>query len=67
MLEEGRRDQRWGGAFLCRSAPKDLVASIGSMGQRLYVVPSLDLVIVRMGKGAKFSDPEFLRLLFPGR
>lgn len=67
MLERDWQDQRWGGAFLCRSAPKDLLASIGSMGQRLYVVPSLDLVIVRMGQAAKFSDPDFLRLLFPGR
>ena len=31
--------------------------------QRLYVIPSLDLVVVRHGKGASFSDARFLRLL----
>lgn len=67
MLEADWKKQRWDGVFLCRSAPPDLFASIGSAGQRLYVVPSLDLVVVRMGKGAKFSDPEFLKRLFPGR
>lgn len=67
MLERDWPRQRWGGAFLCRSAPRDLFASIGSMGQRLYVVPSLGLVIVRMGGDARYSDPEFLGRLFPRR
>lgn len=65
LLEKDWRDQRWRGAFLCRAGPGDLFASIGSMGQRLYVVPSLDLVIVRQGKGARFADAEFLHRLFP--
>ncbi len=33
------------------------------MGQRLYVVPSLDLVVVRLSADSKFSDAEFLRAL----
>lgn len=65
MLEKEWQRQRWKGICLCRSAPRDLVASIGSAGQRLYVVPSMDLIIVRMGRGAKFADAAFLGRLFP--
>jgi hypothetical protein len=32
--------QSWRNACLCRSAPADLIACIGSYGQRLYLVPS---------------------------
>jgi CubicO group peptidase (beta-lactamase class C family) len=55
--------QNWGGAVLCRDAPSDLVACIGSGYQRLYVIPSLGLVVVRQSSGGRFSDGRFLRLL----
>jgi CubicO group peptidase (beta-lactamase class C family) len=55
--------QHWHDACLCRDAPRDLVACIGSRYQRLYVIPSLDLVVVRHGRGGRFSDARFLRLL----
>ena len=55
--------QQWAGACLCRDAPGDLVACIGSLCQRLYVIPSMDLVVVRHGAGGQFSDGRFLRLL----
>jgi CubicO group peptidase (beta-lactamase class C family) len=55
--------QNWSDACLCRDAPSDLVACIGSGYQRLYVIPSLDLVVVRQGDGGRFSDGQFLRLL----
>jgi hypothetical protein len=55
--------QRWSGTCLCHAAPADLLACIGSGGQRLYVSPSLDLVVVRQGGISKFSDGAFLRLL----
>jgi CubicO group peptidase (beta-lactamase class C family) len=55
--------QSWGGTALCRNAPNDLVACIGSGYQRLYVIPSMNLVVVRHGSGRKFSDAHFLRLL----
>lgn len=55
--------QNWDDACLCRDAPRDLVVCIGSGYQRLYVIPSLDLVVVRQGSGGKFSDARFLRLL----
>ncbi len=54
----------WRRACLSRHAPSDLVACIGSLGQRLYVVPSRHLVIVHMGRCARFKDATFLRLLF---
>ena len=55
--------QDWKDACLCRDAPSDLVACIGSGYQRLYVIPSLNLVVVRQANGGSFSDAHFLRLL----
>jgi CubicO group peptidase (beta-lactamase class C family) len=55
--------QNWSDACLCRAAPGDLVACIGSGYQRLYVIPSLDVVVVRQGGGGRFSDAQFLHLL----
>ncbi len=64
MLEEKWPKQHWRNACLQRHAPGDLIASIGSGSQRLYVVPSHDLVVVRQGRNSQFTDAEFLRLLF---
>lgn len=55
--------QNWSRACLCRDAPNDLVACIGSGRQRLYVIPSMEVVVVRHGAGGSFSDAAFLRLL----
>ena len=63
MLTPKWSRQDWHDACLCRDAPSDLVACIGSAYQRLYVIPSLDLVVVRQGKGGRFSDARFLRRL----
>jgi CubicO group peptidase (beta-lactamase class C family) len=57
------QNQHWQNTCICHAAPADLIASIGSGGQRLYVIPSRDLVIVRQGFIAKFSDGVFLRRL----
>jgi len=44
----------------------DVVAAAGHEDNRLFVVPSLDLVAVRMGDGSgEWSDPDFLALLLP--
>jgi hypothetical protein len=37
---------------------------IGTDGQRVYALPSRQLVIVRLGRGAGFSDGEFLGKFF---
>jgi CubicO group peptidase (beta-lactamase class C family) len=63
MLIPKWQRQSWAGTVLCRNAPSDLVACIGSGYQRLYVIPSMGLVVVRHGSGRKFSDAQFLRLL----
>jgi CubicO group peptidase (beta-lactamase class C family) len=63
MLIPKWQNQDWRDACLCRDAPSDLVACIGSEGQRLYVIPSLKLIVVRQANGGPFSDAHFLRLL----
>ena len=64
LLELKWQQQQWRNRCLCHSAPNDLVAAIGSGGQRLYVVPSRELIVVRLGGPSKFSDQTFLRALF---
>jgi CubicO group peptidase (beta-lactamase class C family) len=54
--------QNWHNVCLCHAAPPDLVAAIGSGYQRLFVIPSLHMIIVRQGQFGRFSDAEFLRL-----
>jgi CubicO group peptidase (beta-lactamase class C family) len=66
MLARKWQDQDWRDGCLCRDAPADLVACIGSGHQRLYVIPSLRLIVVRQGDGGSFSDGDFLRLLLHG-
>jgi CubicO group peptidase (beta-lactamase class C family) len=67
MLDRKWQDQNWRDGCLCREAPADLVACIGSGHQRLYVIPSLRLIVVRHGDGGSFSDGTFLRLLLRGQ
>ena len=63
MLMPKWQNQDWRDACLCRDAPDDLVACIGSEGQRLFVIPSLQVIVVRQANGGSFSDAHFLRLL----
>lgn len=44
--------------------PPDLVYASGSAGQALYLVPSLDLAIVRFGKSSSYRHEAFLKRLF---
>jgi hypothetical protein len=62
MLEPKWNRQDWHNVCLCSAAPSDLVASVGSGYQRLYVIPSMHLVIVRQGNFGRLSDGELLRL-----
>ncbi len=58
----------WQTACLSHAAPTDLLALVGSGGQRLYLVPSRNLVVARIGKpGAGFEDSLFLKSLFSTR
>lgn len=50
-----------------RAAPEDAFMAAGGGGQRLYVIPSEDLVIVRLGRDESFEDNAFLSLLFGNR
>ncbi len=67
MLTPNWRRQDWHNACICRDAPNDTLLCIGSAYQRLYVIPSLNLVAVRHGNGATYSDATFLRLLLAQR
>jgi CubicO group peptidase (beta-lactamase class C family) len=55
------------GDQLYPGGPRDLIAAIGSEKQRLYMIPSLDLVIVRFGQETAFSDGDFLSRLLTGK
>jgi CubicO group peptidase (beta-lactamase class C family) len=53
---------------LNRQAPSDLVAALGALGRKCYVVPSLDLVVTRLGDNPEVNrqpkfDNEFWGLL----
>ncbi len=52
-----------GFARFAKSAPGDLFMAAGAYNQRLYIVPSLQLVVLRFGFGGEWLDEDFLRLL----
>jgi CubicO group peptidase (beta-lactamase class C family) len=67
MLELPWERQNWREGTLCQEAPRDMIAAIGSGYQRMFIVPSMNLVIVRQGRDdSRFSDSRFLRLIFGG-
>ena len=45
-------------------APEDLFYASGAAGQALYVVPSLDLVVVKFANAASYKHEAFLKRLF---
>ena len=64
MLDLRWQDAQWANVCICRDAPADMVVGLGSGYQRLFVIPSLEAIIVRQGSGgARFSDARFLRLV----
>ena len=63
MLIPPWQRENWGDICICRDAPADMVVGLGSGYQRLFVIPSMNALIVRQGTNAKFSDAKFLRLV----
>jgi CubicO group peptidase (beta-lactamase class C family) len=57
----------WLGTCISKAAPSDMVVGLGSGYQRLFIIPSLNAVIVRQGRGARFSDAQFLALVLGRR
>jgi CubicO group peptidase (beta-lactamase class C family) len=57
--------QDWQATCLSREAPRDMIAAIGSGYQRMFIFPSMNVVVVRQGRDdGRFSDSHFLSLLF---
>jgi CubicO group peptidase (beta-lactamase class C family) len=63
MLDLPWQRASWAGVCICKSAPPDMIVALGSGYQRLFVIPSVNAVLVRQGQGGKFSDAHFLRLV----
>ena len=55
------------GDQLYPDGPRDLIAAIGTDKQRLYMIPSLDLVVTRFAYETRFSDGDFLSRLLTGK
>jgi CubicO group peptidase (beta-lactamase class C family) len=68
MLEVPWQRQSWKDGCLSNAAPPDTIAAIGSGFQRMYIIPSQNLLIVRQARNdPAFSDAHFLQLLLRGR
>jgi CubicO group peptidase (beta-lactamase class C family) len=63
MLARSWTRENWSEICICRDAPPDMVVSLGSGYQRLFIIPSMNALIVRQGRNAKFSDAKFLRMV----
>ena len=63
MLARPWARESWNVTCICRDAPPDMVVSLGSGYQRLFIIPSMNALIVRQGSNAKFSDAKFLRMV----
>jgi len=63
MLDLPWQRANWMNVCICRGVPADTVAGLGSGYQRLFIIPSMNALIVRQGSNARFSDARFLRLV----
>lgn len=68
QLPESLLLPRTGDRFIYDGAPADLYMAAGRYNQRLYVVPSEKMVVVRLGRAnLTWSDAAFLARLLDGR
>jgi len=50
-------DDATGSGYLIPNAPADMAAALGYGDKKIYIIPSLDLVVVRHGDAADSSQP----------
>lgn len=62
-LDPPRSSGFWRSACLSTKHPADLVALIGSSGRRVFIWPSQDRVVARLGVAATWKDRPFLDAL----
>lgn len=63
VLDPPRGPVFWRNACLSTKHPADLVALVGSSGRRVFIWPSLDQVVARLGVAATWKDQPFLDAL----
>lgn len=63
VLDPPRGPEFWGSACLSTKHPADLVALVGSSGRRVFIWPSQDRVVARLGVAASWKDRPFLDAL----
>lgn len=60
-IDDVRPPSFWQLASLANDLDPDWLAIVGSGGKRIYVLPSRDVVIARLGRSATWNDASFLR------
>jgi hypothetical protein len=64
LLDLPWQSASWRSVCISKSAPADMVVGLGSHHQRLFIIPSMNALIVRLSSAdSKFSDAYFLRLM----
>lgn len=63
VLDPPRDAEFWRSACLSKRHPADLVALVGSSGRRVFIWPSQDRVVARLGVAASWQDRTFLEAL----
>ncbi len=63
VLDPPRNREFWKNACLSTKHPADLVALVGSSGRRVFIWPSQDRVVARLGVAASWKDRPFLESL----
>ncbi len=62
-LDPPRSSGFWQNACLSRRHPSDMLALIGSSGRRVFIWPSQDRVVARLGRAPSWQDGPFLDAL----